>query len=115
MAMKNHSTGNGIIVLSDKFHEEQIRSTKGGYPINPTIPKVLFGLAIERVMGTFRALIERLHSDGQRNKSSRPESKAREAACDGNSCGNKGKKRDRNVHCTQGRKQWWHLRRKWQG
>lgn len=43
MAMKNHSTGNEIIVLSDKFHEEQIRSTKGGYPINPTIPKDLFG------------------------------------------------------------------------
>lgn len=58
------------------------------------IPKDLFRLAIERVMGKFRALGELLQSDGQRNKSSGPESKASEAACDGSSCGLKGKKCD---------------------
>lgn len=62
----------------------QVNSTKNklclqseaGYPINPTIPKDLFRLAIERVMGKFRALGNLLQSDGQRNKSSGPESKA---------------------------------------
>lgn len=59
------------------------------------IPKDLFQLAIERVMGKFRVMGNLLQSDGQRKKSSGPESKASEAAFDGNSCGRKGKKCDR--------------------